>query len=199
MKQVFISCKFDKESIAIARLLKSKLKEYKINAIISDNPTSKSVAKRIRIDIKESSALVAIVTENIPWIHNEIGMAYANKIPIYVLKNESVKSIGLIPYVTSYQQFNKKSPKSIEVSVTRISKSLVNEVRFGDEFRATILKNFKNKREELAYEIGAHAGGSQLFLLLLANDVNPLFWEDYRKFYEWQIKRLLKELNKLKL
>lgn len=199
MKQIFISCKFDEESRAIARLLKSKLKRYKINAIISDNPSSKSVAERIRIDIKESSALVAIVTENISWVHNEIGMAYANKIPIYVLKNESVKSKGLIPYVTAYQQFNKESPKSVKESVTRISKSLVNEVRFRDEFEATILENFKNKREELAYEIGAHAASSQLFLLLLMNDINPLFWETYRKFHEWQIKRLLKELNKLNL
>lgn len=168
---------------------------YRIEVFVSGEVEPKPPPESIRGHIKSSDALFAIVTrEKSEWVQNEIGIAYATNILVYAIVEENLEIGGIIPQIVIYERFNPQDPSSIVNVISRVAKK-IKETR--PEEKAEIYRLFKNKRERIIYEIGAHAASHQLFILLKLNDISPAFYDLYREYHENELNKLIEELKQL--
>lgn len=92
--------------------------------------------------------------------------------------------------MTIYEKVDLKDPMSLITVVGNVVEK-ISELKSEEEI-GEIYKMFKNKRERIIYKLGLHAASEQLFLLLLLEDVSPIFFKTYQKFHHLQLQRYLK-------
>src|SRR4030043_143737 len=81
---IFISCSFDPFSKPYGQLAQELFDEYGIDAYIAEHPEPGSLPDILRAKLKQSEALVALVTtQDSPWQQTEITWASEFNIPIY--------------------------------------------------------------------------------------------------------------------
>jgi hypothetical protein len=101
MTKLFLSINFD--HIKLAQQIKEELKRNGVEGVIADEIAESPPPETIRSLILASDGLFAIITsEDYDWIQNEIGIAYAARLPIYAIVKEGVKPRGLLPRITTY-------------------------------------------------------------------------------------------------
>jgi hypothetical protein len=101
MTKLFLSVNFD--HIELARQIKEELKRHGVEGVIAGEIAEAPPPEAIRSLILASDGLLAIITsEDYDWIQNEIGIAYAARIPVYAIVKEGIQPRGLLPIITTY-------------------------------------------------------------------------------------------------
>jgi len=101
MTKLFLSINFD--HVELARQIKEELKRHGVEGVIAGELAEAPPPEIIRTLILTCDALLAIITSaDYDWIQNEIGIAYAAKLPVYAIVNNDVNPGGLLPRITTY-------------------------------------------------------------------------------------------------
>lgn len=118
---IFISCSFDPETKNIAGSVKNIFEQNRIDVCISGQAEAKSLPESIRDKIRNSEALLTLITEkHSNWVQNEIGIAYDAGKPVYGIVQKGVKVEGILPHITIYETYDPSNPQAIESPVKNI-------------------------------------------------------------------------------
>ncbi|NVM55780.1 MAG: TIR domain-containing protein [Candidatus Helarchaeota archaeon] len=105
----------------MAESVKSIFEQSKIDACISGQAEAKSLPESIRDKIRNSEALLTLITEkHSNWVQNEIGIAYDANTPVYAIVQKGVRVEGILPYITVYETYDSTKPQAIESPVKSI-------------------------------------------------------------------------------
>lgn len=192
--KIFISCSFDPSTRSILELIKSVMRMYQIEVFISDEAEAKPLGELIKGHVRGSDALLAILTKRKSvFVQNEIGIAYGSNIPVFAIVQRDVEVEGILQHISTYDTFNAEDPTSIVNAVSNIARKII--ASKPAEEKGTIYKLFKNKRERIIFQLGTHGAAHQLFILLLVNDISPVFYDFYKRYHEREFQRLEDELK----
>lgn len=130
MKQtsIFISCRFHNEDQAVIEWFEKKLKSFGLSTYIAKSPEARTPPEKVRASILERDLLAAIITKTpSPWIHNEIGMAYALGKPIIGFFEAGVHNKGLYPYIGDYLEFDRQDLDKSTNDTIHLANSVLRE------------------------------------------------------------------------
>jgi len=115
----FVSCSFDNNDKEVLEFFKEFLIARGMEPCIENRPSPKSPPEKVRLAIRNTDCLVAILTQKYElkdgtwkvsdWINNEIGQAYALEKPIIAFVEKDVKVNGILPYITTYVGFKREN------------------------------------------------------------------------------------------
>lgn len=115
----FVSCSFDNKDKEVLEFFKELLIARVMEPYIENWPSPKSPPEKVRLTISNTDCLIAILTQKYElkdgtwkvsdWINNEIGQAYMLEKPIIAFIEKDVKVNGILPYITTYIEFNREN------------------------------------------------------------------------------------------
>jgi hypoxanthine phosphoribosyltransferase len=89
---------------------------------------AKSAASTVRDIMMQVEGLLVVIQENTDWVNNEIGMAYAFELPIYVIANGGVTLQGIPMLETSIAQREINNPdvlrECLEIAFDELGKEI---------------------------------------------------------------------------
>jgi hypothetical protein len=102
---VFVSFNF--EDRRLAEWVQYFLSESGLEPYLAGEPESKSLAEHIKAKIKESEALLSIITsKKSAWVQNEIALAYGFGVPVYAVAEKGLELEGIVGLVTVSIEFD---------------------------------------------------------------------------------------------
>jgi len=123
MTKLFLSVNFD--YLKLAQQIKEELKRNGVEGIIAGEIAEAPPPEAIRSLILASDGLLAIVTsEDYDWIQNEVGIAYAARLPVYAIIKEGIEPGGLLPRITTYIRIDPRWSFDLKRKVAVIASQL---------------------------------------------------------------------------
>ena len=127
---VFISHHFDSATLFILETAKEIVHAAGIEmSVVGPGTGPASPPEEVRDALGSAEALLAIISKDTSWIANEIGIAYAFDIPIYVIADQNIEISGIARYVTSVARAQLFNPTSLRESLKEAAQGLVREIQ----------------------------------------------------------------------
>jgi hypothetical protein len=134
--RLFLSLAFDEFGQKISVSVKEQLTHFGVECVMAGEMARDPPPEAVRSLILTCDALLAIITHNRrDWIQNEIGIAYAAKLPVYGLVEEGTEVEGILPRITSYVRFSRSL---WEFVIPREAAIIANEMRGTEGVRVMV-------------------------------------------------------------
>ncbi len=127
--KIFLTHNFDNTADFIRNSADRLAKKMDLK-IVTTTPgtTAKNPAEEIREQLEEVEGLLAILDTDTSWTSNEIGMAYALRLPIFVITKDEKKVSGISRLVTSIMQTEIHKQKQLNQAMQEGFNILIKEM-----------------------------------------------------------------------
>ena len=123
--KVFVTHNFDDTARLVLNCIREMAETENVELMDSlPGGAAKNPAEDVRDQLERAEALLAVVRQDTSWVSNEIGMAYALHIPVYVICERDVDVRGLTPLITSHKSANVTERESLCRACTEGFRSL---------------------------------------------------------------------------
>jgi hypoxanthine phosphoribosyltransferase len=128
--RIFLSANFDKQWKYIRQIVIKIAEKKGIKLIIADPGTA---ARNLPIEVlnllKSVEGLLVIIHEESNWIRNEIGMAFALDLPMYLICTEHIDMDDISTFLTSYLAIDISNPTQLENSIEKAFSCLIEAIK----------------------------------------------------------------------
>ena len=129
---IFVSLNFTQNSDLLLEIVRAEAKSSGFNVldlkrgISTDNPAE---AARSLLERGDIEALLVLAHKESSWMSNEIGMAYAFRIPIYVISNTSFEMDGIARLITSMKRADILRPDELRPALSEALEILKQKIQ----------------------------------------------------------------------
>lgn len=128
--KIFLSVNFDDQWKYIRRIVEKTADEKGVELIIADTGTAaRNPPDKVLNLLKSVEGFLVVIHKESNWIRNEIGMAFALSLPMYLICTKHVSMDDISTFLTSYRMIDISDPAQLENSIEVAFSCLIDEIK----------------------------------------------------------------------